>query len=295
MKLFLLPLIFIANFAFASIPQIDRIEGAHSYDLTDGIKIFASFSGLCNEYLSVCHTHGFQGPEILRLVFKDDVSQMRVANLQGLTIPIQKSVAEKAVEISWDTLCLNSQMADFCTQTGNFKRIAIRAFIDANSNGLMDSIESAVAIEFHLITPENTFYSQAGDMNSEGVQAFTPYPGDSSFYLENIMAGTGYPMLSYNSRAKKMRVYLSDQDMRQANALQATLIKDIPLNDDGTLAYNQVTGLTNGLTYAVRVALIDEAGNIVLNFPGYHSDPTCDAAPMTGCPWAVTPEAVSGR
>lgn len=302
MKLFLLPLIFIANFAFASIPQIDSIVGASRVAAHDGvITAYLGMAPACDTFLSgACHANPLpfdSAVPVLKVVFKHDVSQIRIAH--GFwTLPTNKNLADKSLSIVMDDICGLSSMG-YCSNIDGSKTLPLAAYVDANGNGIMDAAEDAIALHVKVLNPDPMVWGTHG-LSTDGIggpQGFIPFPGDGAVYLSDLEMASNFPMLGYGSKITKVRVFASNIGLEKANLIEASRIVDLELAPDGSgLIDNKIDGLQNGTAYVFRIVMLDEAENMVLHFPAPSADATCDAgAPFVGCPWAATPEAVIGR
>jgi len=213
---------------------------------------------------------------------------------RSLVYPVSSN--GNTIGVDWARLCASANVgATDCGSAGGTFSFGVQMAFDDNSNGMIDSNEGATEVFVGVVNP-GTQYDIAGMINNDGILNFAPYPGDQKVYLHDFEMDPSFPYLGYGALAKAVRVYVSDQSLAKANIGEALVTQNFPLDVMGMLNSPVITGLTNGTTYFFRVALVDNAGNVVLNFPGDVSatHPECNAAPGTGCPWAVAPEPVIG-
>ncbi len=229
---------------------------------------------------------------------------IRVAVANGSSYNTVGSGAGDAVTVTWDAVCNASDLGGNCETVSNNKTINAKIFVDKDNGNDYDSTdEASVASDFsfRLLKPLDADYSIFGVTFSEGIgggQGFKPYPGDSKVYIEDIDATTGFPSLGYGGKVAKVRIFHSSEGLASAT-IESSDSSDLNVATDGSnLERNVVTaGLTNNTTYIFRIAMVDEANNVVQFFPNVAADATCDDAdPVVrrGCPWAATPEEVLG-
>lgn len=252
--------------------------------------------------LCACNTTRiFDALQITLTVKRGDATAGNIRVALGSTAPTTVGTGTgDSVTFTWAQVCA-ADAGGACSAAS--KTVAAKIFVDKNGDNTFNSTdESGVATDFSfkILVPTPGQFDVFGT-NTEGIggaQGFVPYPGDEKIYLEDIDAATNFPVLTYGiaTKAVKVRVYHSDQGLASAHAESADPT-DITVTADGnTLDRNVVSaGLSNNTTYVFRIAMVDEANNVVQFFPAPNADATCDAGtPFTGCPWAATPEEVLG-
>lgn len=229
---------------------------------------------------------------------------IRVAVANGTAYNTVGSGTGDAVTVTWDAVCGASDLGGNCETVVSNKTINAKIFVDKDNGNDYDATEeSSVATDFsfRLLKPSDVDYSIFANPTSEGIgggQGFKPYPGDAKVYIEDIDATTGFPALGYGGKVTKVRVFNSSEGLATAT-VESPSSTDLNITTDGTnLERNVVTaGLSNNTTYIFRIAMVDEAGNVVQFFPDAGADASCDDADPVNrrsCPWAATPEEVLG-
>lgn len=209
-----------------------------------------------------------------------------------------------SVSVTWDEVCNKADSGGNCDTFLNNKTISAKIFIDKNNDNTYNSNdESGVATDFSfkILNPggrdvATDAYNVFGNPTTEGIGAFKPYPGDAKIYLEDLDTATNFPTLGYGSKAVGLRVFHASTGLAGATAESADST-DLKFSTDGNnLERNVVsTGLNNGTTYIFRIAMLDEANNVVQFFPAAGADAACDdPAQFTACAYAATPDQVLG-
>lgn len=200
-----------------------------------------------------------------------------------------------SMQITWANLC-SQVLGGTCeaptTPTGTF-----RIYIDKDSDDVVDSDEEFVAVQMKVIKPDVVQYSVHGT-TAGGMSAFRPYPGDEKVYIEDTDVDTSFPNTAYGSTIRKVRVYMSDQGSEFANPDSSLQPADLSVEEGGANIDDAVVdGLANGTRYFFRVAMVDEAENVIQFFP---SKALADAQscntnpPPSSCQWTATPDQVLG-
>ncbi len=253
--------------------------------------------GLCN-----CNTTRIYGNLSMTIaVRRGEATTGNIRIAVGTANTVAGTGTGDSVSVTWDDICNKADTPTVCSLVAGNKTINAKIFVDKNGDNTYNATdEASVATDFtfRVINPGEGSYDVYG-ASTEGIGGtfgFVPYPGDEKVYIEDIEAATNFPTLSYGTKAVKVRVYHSAAGLASAN-VDSTETTDITVSSDGnTLDRNVVTnGLSNNTTYVFRIAMVDEANNVVQFFPAPAADATCDAGtPFTGCPWAATPEEVLG-
>jgi hypothetical protein len=304
--------ILLAAFAYAGpAPQITGITGASSTS-TSPLTIFGGFAGTdctssshgstCNSCVEVappacttaplcaCNATRAYGTGVLRIDFNSVVAGPVVLAEGATNLPLQsKSVPNgHFVEVTWGELCWRGKNS--ACETDGATLMMVKAAIDTNSNGIIDSTEGSVSFIVSLATPTSYLYDIARD---EGVTDFTVYPADTQVHIEDLVVHSSFPRLGYGLNAKALRVFISDVDMTKATPKDAVRTVDLKIVN-GTLVDTVIKGLTNGQEYFFRVALVDQANNAVLFFPEHGVDLSCDSGDVQACRWAAMPDVAVG-
>ncbi len=209
-------------------------------------------------------------------------------------IPVTNSLG--SVTFNWTELCTQSGATSCATAVT--ATISGKIFVDKDSDNALGTGEETTAIQIRIIKPTDATYDVYGTRTEGigGIQGFVPYPGDEKIYLEDLESHTNFPAMSYGAKVTAIRVMHSSAGMETAN-LDASDPKDLTLNTEGKPNSNVVdSGLSNDTTYVFRVAMVDEANNVVQFFPAATTNANCDSTNpgFNGCPWAATPEKVLG-
>jgi hypothetical protein len=211
----------------------------------------------------------------------------------GNTVITSSNRNNDSVTMSWQDICNGS-----CDAMTNFTG---KVFIDKTpANGTFDSGEEAIDLQVRFVSATAGTYDVWGAATGSeegigGTQGFTPYPGDEKIYFRDPETSDGFPTVG-TGKIVAVRVFYTDQGLD--NLAPTAKSTDLPVASDGSGVDRKiVSGLTNNTTYVFRIALLDEANNVLQFFPGNGGNSTCDsgAAPnFTNCPWAATPEKVLG-
>lgn len=215
------------------------------------------------------------------------------------------------IDFKWSAICQLMGNSD-CTQVTSGTQAQVTIYIDQNNNGYPDPGDSeGVLVTFKVIRP-GTGYDVFGITggNQDGIGGFTPFPGDEQIYLTDVNSTSGFPTMGYGGTAQKIRVYASDQNMTDAAPDHGLSPKDISLDSNGTFRQSDtVDGLVNGQPYVFRIALVDEANNVVQFYPGDQTQtgtpggnancdtqtpPVVDIPVGSGCPFAAKPDQILG-
>jgi hypothetical protein len=211
------------------------------------------------------------------------------------------------VSFFWGTgVCAFENPSDPQCAAVTSQTVSITIWVDntAGGTGVYASTNDSVPLTFKIQNP-GTEESVFGNSASEGVGQFTPFPGDERIYLTNINAATTFPALTtYEAIIATAIMYASPNHLDDADAANTSIpIGNLTVSSDASgLDQDFMTGVTNGTPYYVRLAMQDQAGNIVQYYPdGKGTDqngtphPECfGASPTLACPFAVVPDQVLG-
>lgn len=200
------------------------------------------------------------------------------------------------VELSWLKICTlmgSTTCNPFASATTTY---TVHIGIDKDNSGALGGAgEEAIDVAFRIVAPTaNTYDIQTG--SNDGIDTFTPYPGDEKIYVEDVHSpNPGFPLLTYGAKATGLRVYLADTKLPDAVPGSGLDPQSLSLVDDGgNLDKPVVDGLDNNKLYFFRIAVLDEAQNVVLFYPDMTARPECDTAPSTTCQYSATPSQVLG-
>ncbi len=220
----------------------------------------------------------------------------------GSSVPNSgRSPSKTSVTLSWADICSQMTTPGSCVgqPTGSTATISVSldgATGTGTGTGGTTTSTAGFSVTFKLIDPqldENVY----GAPNAEGVGAFVPFPGDGRAYITNINTPSGFPALvSESSEVVAVRVMASPISMDQANVREAVATADLPVTEAGSSLGSMILeGLENNKLYFIRVAVLDQAHNVIQYFPDQVGLPTsCTSAPDASCPYSVTPDQVLG-
>jgi len=208
-----------------------------------------------------------------------------------------------ATAFDWTNLCTKSDSTGAtatCAAVAASASVNGKLFRDANGNGTPDTNEETADVIIKFVTP-GADYDVHGAVSTDGIggtQGFVPFPGDEKIRLTEIESSDNFPNMSYGAKITGVRVWHSDVAMSQAIVGSADP-RTLSVGADGSLGNSVVDGLDNDKAYVFRIALVDEASNVVQFFPGDVSATfsQCETAPFNSpalCPWTATPEQVLG-
>lgn len=311
---------FVALPAFATAPVVTSVDGASTFTTEGTTTIFGGFAGeatTCNftdapfsncctasmacatDPLCTCNENRAYDSRLITFTITTDVAgQALPVKVDGTTVITGFNAGNPgtSMQITWANLCTQVLGGASCeaptTPTGTF-----RIYIDKDSDEVVDTDEEFVAVQMKVIKPATVDYSVHGT-KVEGIGAFKPYPGDEKIYVEDTDVHTDFPNLQYGSTIKKVRVYMSAQGSEFANPDSSLQPADLTVEEGGANIDDAVVeGLENGTRYFFRIAMVDEAENIVQFFP---SKALADAQacntdpPPSTCQWTATPDQVLG-
>lgn len=313
--------------AWAAGPTITSVSGASGYNLTGTVTVFGGLAGnvcagtdiysTCDSCanatcgtapLCACNKNRIYDGLYVRLYLKLDgvTGQGRVRSADGTQlINIQTlNNGGSYVDINWTDICSRANNGSGGTGAGARcdglasanNTTTLKVWIDTNSNDTIDNNETATDVQFRMISPAANQWDVYGQ-TPEGVDGFVPYPGDGKIYVEQLHSSSGFPNLSYSSKVTALRVFISDVNINDATAASGFEPQDVAIVDDGTTVEKPIVdGLENDKLYFFRLALVDEASNLVQHYPGLSGlDASCTSTPGTAdCPFSATPSEVVG-
>lgn len=322
---------FLSLTANAAAPAIDSVAGASGFITTGTVTVYGGLAGdacsdsdtskpcdscttagvatCTNTPLCPCNKVRIWDGLIVRVNLKEVTGNTFNAVAQLATAantnfpPVTVANGGKFVDFRWTDIC-NAATGTLagCTQAAFATApapVVIRIALDKDANGTVSTGDEPVEVTFKVLSPPVDAYEVIGtNLNSnEGILGFKPYPGDEKVYIEDPDTSANFPTLSYGTKAKFVRVFFSDTSLTNAKPADPEFEPvDIALTESGdNLDHNIVDGLENDKLYFFRVALLDEANNVVQYFPDPAIvDPNCTSAPTAQCIYAATPSEVLG-
>jgi hypothetical protein len=314
--------------AWATAPAVTGVTNASASNLVGAVTIFGGVAGndcqadnpgaICNSCttaslsacatapLCPCNTARIYDNLVVTLTLQEDagstynVLAQRADSTSSYLTPVTSVNQGAFIDFRWTDICAAMGSTGGCDAfNATTNSLTVHLFIDKDGSGTFTTGEESTDVTFKVISPDATTYAVEDPSNPKGVYSFTPYPGDEKIYLEDVNTTSQFPLLSYNStKAVKVRVFASDANMDGAIATSG-LVKDLNIIDDGAAGAsfdkNIVDGLENGKLYFFRLAVVDEAQNVVLYYPDQASLPTvCTTAPDSSCAYSATPDQVLG-
>jgi hypothetical protein len=211
-----------------------------------------------------------------------------------------------AVSFKWNQICaLISGGTGTGTCEGVNGQAVVTVYVDKDNSQTFTTGDDSIQVTFRVVSPNATDENVFGIGAKEGIGDFTPYPGDDRIYLKDVNTVQGFPGLSYGIQIASVKMFLSDKNLDSANAT-------IAFDPEGSLDVTAnssdindgfVDGVHNGTAYYVRLAMQDQAGNIIQYYPdaqGHdakgNAHPECFGATPDPkvCPFAVIPDPVLG-
>ena len=206
-----------------------------------------------------------------------------------------------SVVVDWREICRAVASVDCSALSSTNPQVAgtlsltdVVIFADKNANKAFDSGEESTPIKIDFLFPDSENHRIASATGG-GIYSFVPFPGDEKAYVTEAQSNNAFPTLYGGAKAVSTRVFLSTTAMDDANILTANLTRDLTISsgaDGADFNSNIVDGLANGTTYFVRLAQVDQGGNILYYFPDKLTATTCATAAT--CPYIVTPDQVLG-
>lgn len=256
--------------------------------------------------LCACNSARIHSNAILRITAKKDgnaagkIRLVKSTETLGLTYTAS---TDDYIEVQWSVLCALANDAT-CVNVSS-SAIALKLFADkADDNSYASATEEAVDLQVKFLgVPDNSFdvfgdATAGGSGSSDGISNFEPYPGDEKIHFRDVESSGSYPTVN-GGKIKAIRVYFTEKGLDLMTPADSS--SEITVDTDGAPTSKAVTGLTNDTTYVFRIALIDEANNVIQFFPANTAngggDANCDStnAPnFDNCPWKATPEQVLG-
>ncbi|MBX3020815.1 MAG: hypothetical protein KF799_04000 [Bdellovibrionales bacterium] len=314
--------------ALAAAPAIDTVGGASNYVTTGAVTIYGGIAGSCtgsdtsltcnscdvtpsctNAPLCPCNTARIWDGMVVRINLKTDNANTynAVAQVASGTTgtgtdfpPLTPNNGGRFIDFYWSNICAKAGSTGGCDSTGmpNGGSVVIRIGFDKDNSGTVTTGDETVDVTFKILNPPSNYEVIGAAGNSdEGISGFKPYPGDGKVYIEDPVTSNSFPFLNYSTKAKKVRVFISNTSMDNATPLGAeNYPADISLTDSGdNLERNVVDGLDNGTLYFFRISLLDEANNVVQFYPAPAIlGAECTTAPDSTCAFSATPSEVLG-
>ncbi|MCC7404272.1 MAG: hypothetical protein IT288_07735 [Bdellovibrionales bacterium] len=220
------------------------------------------------------------------------------------------------VKLSWSTLCsaaLSTGAAASCATTTSPSAVAtLKVGVDEDDNGQLSSSEGdTIQVKVHLPVSADTIEhcdDPAGTF-TDGVCAFTAFPGDEKVYIEDIDPTTTFPN-SGNIQFSHARFFYSTVGFTSGadgpNPGSDFGHVDIPIETQGDeyfLSKNNISDLSNDSYYFFRISMLDQAGNVSFITSDTAIQFACGAAASAlgpnptddaNCPFIAHPDEVVG-
>jgi hypothetical protein len=224
------------------------------------------------------------------------------------------------VKIPWTTICasaFSAYAASACVNSASASNASppsqtLKIGVDEDSNGQLGSGEGdSIIFKVHMPLSADTIEhcSDTGATFTDGVCAFTAFPGDEKVFIEDLEPTETFPNAG-NIQFSKARFYYSTVGFTYGatgpNPGSNFGSFDIDIeteNDEYFLGNNSISGLTNGEYYFFRIGMLDQANNISFitsdtaiahacgnTAAALGPNPTDDAA----CPFIARPDEVVG-
>ncbi|MCB0365683.1 MAG: hypothetical protein H6624_18665 [Bdellovibrionaceae bacterium] len=192
------------------------------------------------------------------------------------------------VKMSWSTLCsaaFSGKAGASCATTTNPSDIAtLKIGVDENDDGQLSTSEGdTIQVKVHMPVTADTIdhCNDSGATFTDGICAFTAFPGDEKVYIEDLDPTTTFPN-SGNIQFSHARFFYSTVGFTGgvdgANPGSQFGHVDIEIETEGDeyfLSKNNVDGLENGTYYFFRISMLDQAKNVAFI--------TSDNAILFGC------------
>ena len=317
----LVSLFVVSNQGFAQAPQITAVSGASRVELTGTVAIYGGLAGsvcsssttaTCNncsttemasdagcttpaDGVCACNTARINDSLILTITAtrpSGATGPLRLAEDTTVLDRITTGTNNDSVDIDWIRLCTASSAATSCENITGQATLTLKAFYDKDNGGDLDSDETTTQVNVYIYKPDTATYSVFGAADSNGIDTFTPYPGDEKVLIEQVNSAGTFPTMGYSAKIKKVRVFFSSTGLATAN-VDASSPVDLEV-ETNQLSDSIVDGLTNDTPYVFRLGLVDEAENVVQFFPAVGAGTNCETTPFTGCEYSATPSQVLG-
>jgi hypothetical protein len=256
----------------------------------------------CSGSLTMCNEARISNNVVVSIATSNAETNLEliVTDRDNNPVIMEASSRYSHADLKWSTICntaFTNNSTDCATITDTSGNL--RIWLDKNDNGAVDEgTDEYVSVTFRVIVPTVNF-DVYGVAFSEGIGNFFPYPGDEKVYMEQLNTPESFPVFTYGSRATSIRVFVAEGNMLKAMPTIAHSTVDLDLDDEGTAPLKDiVSGLTNGTTYTFRIAMLDEALNVVQFFPNTAvaavTDCEVDTVDKNICAYAAIPDEVVG-
>lgn len=297
---------------------VTSVSGASAYNLTSAVTVTGGVAGadcsasapnwgstcdscarehlICpTSPLCACNTKRIYDSLILTLNLQSEqpgANAIVFDPVRRVSIPLVSSGNKgQFVSLRWAELCF-AMSGMSCAQIHHMDgALALQVVLDRDNNGTLTSGEESVDFTVKISAPDSSTFSVFGMVSNEGIRHFLPLGGNRRVYLEDVEATQAFPWMSYGSKIKGVRVFMSDTNMNHAAPGLGLEPVDLPLTESGDrLALNVIDGLEGGKPYAFRLGLLDEANNVVQFIPSFMTE-SCDLSPLdpATCSFATTP------
>jgi hypothetical protein len=265
-----------------------------------------SSTNLCNNCLSpvlACNEKRINDSLRLQISFRvtadvTDTIKVKVQNVNSANFSEITPVNTTGTFTKNSTGTIELEWSDICGAATGGSTCELQSFSNQTLQLAVGTATGEIKITAHAPDGSfNLFNCSSIGPNDSGICEFWAYPGDSKIYVKELNIGTSTYPKNKGVRYTAMRIFISDVNFASANYTQG-LFADIPIppGDTAEPEPNVVDGLTNGVTYYFRSALIDEANNIsYLIDDAYIATLTgCGATNDATCRMMATPSPVYG-
>jgi hypothetical protein len=261
---------------------------------------------------SMCNTNRIHTNLELRITFKVEGEVSGILNFgyyngstytpltleSGSTTTTLAKDSEGVAVIKWSTLCGATSISATCSTVidGTTNSSASLTFYI----GLMDSDDTelddqnkrasftAYITSYTTTSTSNDAIFPESEATNRTINAFYAQAGDEKIFIVDPTPGTNCPDTGItNNDIVKFRVFYRE-DTNTRNVVLSDPSFDMNLDSTCNItSENFIDGLTNGATYVLRGAGVDEANN-VLYFQGDSAVPSSDTSIFTGNCQSVT-------
>lgn len=195
------------------------------------------------------------------------------------------------VDVRWSDVCVRLGGDEDCTGIVTARSRLFRVGIDLDGSGMLEAGEPATTVLLRVASVPPDLFDVANAINKEGFLDFQLWPVKKGVAFEGHLASPAFPLLSFGTRVRAIRMFVSETSLAEAVPQRATKVIDVPVYYNWRDVFRaRFTGLRPGVLQFVRLALYDDAGNLLLHYPGMTTGyPECEAGANATCRFAVTP------
>ena len=333
---FLLTALFFAGASHAGI-KIESVTGASSWEEEGGnFIIYGGFAGSettgcvpnedgtcnnCSTALVACNQNRVMLGTELKINLKSDsaesIGPVIITSTDGNTQigsdgdRVGKDVVG-TVKVTWSTLCTTAFSdgagASCVTTEKPSSPATLMIGVDENDDGKLSSSEGdSFTLKVHMPITADTIdhCDDTGATFTDGICAFTAFPGDEKVFIEDLDPTTTFPN-SGNIQFSHARFFFSTVGFTGgvdgANPGSEFGHYDIEIETEGDeyfLSKNNVDNLENGTYYFFRISMLDQAKNVAFITSNSALITACGTATPTtaddaNCQFIARPDEVIG-